>query len=67
MRTCIYCKKNKEEVEFSKRKNFNRTDTVYYHPVCGECGIKKMNEWKEKNRAKFLAYQREYSRTHRQK
>lgn len=59
---CNQCHKVKENNEFAERPNHNKTGKVYLHGECKQCAVDRMKEWREKNRAKFDAYQRAYQK-----
>ena len=60
MKTCTKCKEEKDLSRFSKRKNPNKTKTVYINSICNDCLGKAMKIWRNENKDRFNKYQNEY-------
>lgn len=61
-RKCTDCGEEKEANFFSKRPNYNGTQTTYYRSMCKRCASKRMSCWRKKNRKKYNSYQTKYKR-----
>lgn len=60
MKTCSKCKVEKEETEFTVRKNTNNTDTVYLKSTCKACAVEHTRVWRTNNFERYREYQNSY-------
>lgn len=67
MKKCNDCGKNKPLTCFGKRKNLNKTKTVYYKAYCKDCVTKRTQDWQQKNLKRYYKYMKTYMRNLRAK
>jgi len=60
MKTCKDCKKEKPLTEFGTRKNYNNGGDDYIKSFCKKCMVQRTYAWREKNKKKYLDYQKKY-------